>query len=313
MNINTNIEAPANTNHTLQKLVPPAEHFITLIDQPACSMHVMASRPPQPVTIIDAAPISAPSRAFARRVRNGKIARLPKLYRDLVNDLLFKNMSHSKIANALGEHEVYVTERNISNWKTRGGYAEWREEQERQLQLARAQDNLTDYLRKNDAAELPEVGLQVAATQLSQMLLNPEKARELAADPKQYAQVVDMLCRLANQLKVLQCDRDKAVKDSSHSNTLEFSKRRYAEDAEITRKVYSSELGDGPKDPDIPHRNELPDRDPLHYHDYKPRIPTALEIMQGWKQALDNRAEKQLPAIPSGTAPTDSQAQTKTS
>jgi len=116
-------------------------------------------------------------------IRNGKIARLHKLERDMVNRMLHNHVPYSKIVGALEELRIKVTERNVSNWGTRGGYKEWCAEQERQLHLSRLQDNLTDCLRKNDAGQLPEVGLQVAATQLSLMLLQPEAIRYRTNSP----------------------------------------------------------------------------------------------------------------------------------
>src|SRR5439155_6690489 len=91
--------------------------------------------------------ISAPPAAGAplgQRLRNGKISRLPKLERDLVNKLLHNHVPYSKIVWALGERGITVTERNLSNWRTRGGYREWYDEQENQLRLAHLQDHLTD-------------------------------------------------------------------------------------------------------------------------------------------------------------------------
>src|SRR3954470_23490841 len=116
---------------------------------------------------------------------------------------------------------IAVTVRNISNWKTRGGYREWCAEQERQLQLSHMQDNLADYLRKNDATQIPEVGLQVAATQLSSMLLNPAAVQQLAANPQHYSEVVDMLCRLSTQISTLQKDRNESVRKAGYRGTAE--------------------------------------------------------------------------------------------
>src|SRR5947209_15976913 len=164
-------------------------------------------------------------RSASSRIRNGKIARLPKLERDMVNRLLFNNIPYSRIVDALGEHSITVTQRNISNWKTRGGYKEWCAEQERQVQLSLVQDDLTDYLRKNDAGQLSEVGLQVAATQLSLSLLRPETAQQLAAEPQKYAQVVDMLCRLSIQIQSLQKSRDESAKNAARRGTSEHLKR----------------------------------------------------------------------------------------
>src|SRR5258705_5207751 len=98
-------------------------------------------------------------------MRNGKIARLPKLERDMVNQLLHNHIPYSKIVWALGERGITVTERNLSNWRTRGGYQEWCAEQENQLRLAHLPDHLTDYLPQHDAHQPPQGGLHVASTQ----------------------------------------------------------------------------------------------------------------------------------------------------
>ena len=237
---------------------------------------------------------AALGRASKPHCRNGKIARLPKLERDMVNRLLFNNIPYAKIVSALDSLSINVTQRNISNWKTRGGYKEWCAEQERQLQLSLLQDHLTDYLRKNDAAQLPEVGLQVAATQLSSILLQPEAARELAADPKKYSQVVDMLCRLSTQISTLQKDRNEAVKQASIRGTSEHLKRQDEKEVEIVRSTYSSKIGKGPRDPDIPHRNDLPPRDELPFQEPPPEGPTMLEMLQYMQK--NGRSTPGLPA-----------------
>ena len=73
--------------------------------------------------------------ALPRRPRNGKIAHLPKPERDLVNRMLANNLPHSKIVEALDDCGFHATVRNISNWKTRGGYKEWCAAQSHALEL----------------------------------------------------------------------------------------------------------------------------------------------------------------------------------
>jgi len=256
------------------------------------------------LTIIDAPNSSSLACVPRRRIRNGKIARLPKLERDLVNRMLYNNIPYPKIVAALDELEVKATRRNISNWKTRGGYKEWCAEQERQINLSRLQDNLTDYLRKNDAGQLPEVGLQVAATQLSSMLLHPETAQQLAADPKKYSQVIDMLCRLSTHISSLQKDRDQAVKQAAIRGTSEHLKREDEKEVELIRSVYSSNLGKGPRDPDISHRNDLPRRDALPFQEPPPKAPTFLEILKAMR--------KPGPGVPALPAPQPKAAENPT-
>ncbi len=227
---------------------------------------------------------SIQNRASAPHFRNGKIARLPKLDRDMVNRMLFNHVPYSKIVTALSESNINVTERNVSNWKTRGGYKEWCVEQERQIQLSRIQDNLTDYLRKNDATQLPEVGLQVVATQLSSMLMQPDTAAQLAADPKKYASVVNMLCQVSNQINELQKERDETYKKASIRGTLAHYKREEEKTVDQLRSDHSSTLGKGPRPPLIPHRNELPPREELPYQPPSPKAPSMLEFLKMWNK-----------------------------
>src|SRR5687768_15763662 len=56
-----------------------------------------------------------------KRTRHGKIARLPKDLREMVNRLLHNNVPYARIVSALANHDVAVTERNVSNWKIYGG------------------------------------------------------------------------------------------------------------------------------------------------------------------------------------------------
>ena len=211
-----------------------------------------------PVTPHPQLPVVPESKARPR-ARNGKVARLSYLQRDMVNRMLRNNISYARIVDALDEHDIRVTERNVSNWQTRGGYKEWCIEQDRALEIRIQQDNLTDYLRTNDASQLPEVGLQLAATRLSQFLLTPEAEQQFAADQKTYSRTVAMLCRLTSQIDALQKYRDAAAKELGDEHNPERLKREAEDHTESTRHIYSAaklaETNDGY---DIPHRNLLP-------------------------------------------------------
>ena len=244
---------------SIQSSPLPAEHRASCIAELPTSIRPRASRP---------------------HVRNGKIARLPKLERDMVNRMLHNNIAYSQIVEALEELQIQATERNISNWKTRGGYKEWCDEQERQLQLSHLQDHLTDYIRKNNATQLPEAGLQVAATQLSLTLLQPDAARQLAADPQKYSQIVDMLCRLSTHINTLQKDRDRAVAKTAIRGTSEFILREDEKDVEIVRSAYTSKFSNDPNEPEIRHRNDLPKRDELPYPAPSSKPETLLGMIQ---------------------------------
>jgi hypothetical protein len=200
-----------------------------------------------------------PSAAPRKVSRNGKIARLPYQIRDMVNRMLRNNIAHSKIVGALDEHGITVTQRNVSNWKTRGGYREWCAQQDLALETHLAQDNLIGHLRTTDATQLSEVGLQLAATQLSQLFLKQGASEQLAADPDKFATAINALCRLNRQLYRLQKYRDDSARELGYKHNPERIKRETEEDLECTRNVYSSFIPkNAPIDPEVPHRNFIP-------------------------------------------------------
>jgi hypothetical protein len=174
----------------------------------------------------------------------------------MVNRMLQNNLPYPRIVAALDEIGISVTARNVSNWKTRGGYKEWTIEQDQALELHRLQDNLTDYLRKTDASELPEVGMQVAATRFSEFLLKPEAMQLLASEPEKFSRMVASLCRLSTHIQILQKERDHT--SSVLGQNPHRMKHEETIDLENVRKVFSSKVGKGPRDPDIPHRNYMP-------------------------------------------------------
>lgn len=194
------------------------------------------------------------------KTRNGKIARLPYLQRDMVNRMLRDTVPYSAILEALRcEYGITVTERNISNWKTRGGYREWCQDQERALEVRLLQDNLTEFLRKNEASQLPEVGLQLASTHLSNFFLTPGAQQQLAADPEKYARTAAILCRLTGQIHALQKYRDESARQLDPKLNPERIKRDELEDVELTRSIYSAaKPPERARDPIVPRRNYLP-------------------------------------------------------
>jgi hypothetical protein len=245
--------------------------------------------------------ISAPPTAGAplgQRMRNGKIARLPKLERDMVNKLLHNHVPYSKIVWALAERNITVTERNVSNWRTRGGYKEWCAEQQNQLRLAHLQDHLTDYLRKHDAQQLPEVGLQVASTQLTSLLMNPQTAAPFLADPNKFARIVDALDKCSVRLNELQKDRYDNVRRASTRGTVPYLRHEEGKDVASIREIASAEkLAASAYEHNVPNRNDLPAREVLPY---RPPGPTFGDLLA--PQLRQRSKPKQLADSPSTVA-----------
>jgi len=62
---------------------------------------------------------------------------------------------------------------------------------------------------------------------------------------------------------------------------------------ERIRLVYSSKIGKGPKDPDVPHRNDFRRRDELPFQEPAPKGPTMLEILKAM-----HKAQPSVPGVP---------------
>ena len=202
MNITTTLDLPATDTNAMPNLAGDSaapEHSNALIVPPSSAAQAPA--------VIDAQPTTA--LALRRKIRrNGRVACLPRLQRAMVNRMLWNAVPFKNIVAALDETGYTVTERNISNWAT-GGYLEWGFEQEHVLQNRLDQDYLLDFLRRDDAPELPEVGLQAAATRLSQVLLQKlARADDPEAHLDNYSRLVDLLCRLNREIAATQKLRD---------------------------------------------------------------------------------------------------------
>jgi hypothetical protein len=190
-------------------LVSDPPEIATCSLQPATNCSIVAApvSSSEAAAIINTKPLPPPAK-LRKAQRNGHVARLPKLQRDMVNHMLWNAVPYRNIVIALRESGFTVSDRNISNWAT-GGYLEWRLEQEHLLQCRLDQDHLIDFVRRDDAHELPEAGLQAAATRLSQVLLQKLSAGD---DPEaqidNYSKLVDLLCRLNREISASQKHRD---------------------------------------------------------------------------------------------------------
>jgi hypothetical protein len=213
-----NMKTKNQTN--VQTINPTVEQSNPLPDAPPMQQSTTPEPEPlnlQPVTaiaMIQARPIANPSLPAPaptqrrKHRRHGRVACLPRVQRDMVNRMLWNGIPYKNIVAALDEAGFAVSEKNISNWAT-GGHLEWRLEQEAVIDNRLNQEHLLSFLRRDDAPDLPEVGLQAAATRLSQILLTKlDRADDPEANLDSYTRMVDLLCRLNRELGATQRTRD---------------------------------------------------------------------------------------------------------
>jgi hypothetical protein len=232
------------------------------------------------VAMLDAKPLPPPAHPRKLR-RHGRIASLPKLERDMVNRMLWNNIPYKNIVAALDNAGFSVNERNVSNWAT-GGYLEWRLEQEAVLQNRLDQDHLLDFLRRDDAPEISEVGLQAAATRLSQLFLQKlANAQDPEADLDNYTKLVNLLCRLNREIAATQKLRD----DSRQTLGPEHNPARVKEVEQLNAIENERDYSNPPEEFEL----AKPAVPPL-----LPRIPTAASLAE---EAREARMDAQLEAL----------------
>jgi hypothetical protein len=175
----------------------------------------------------------------------------------MVNRMLWNGVPYKSIVDALHVAGFSATERNISNWAT-GGFLDWRAQQEIILQNRLDQDFLIDRLRRHDATELPEVGLQAAATLLCRLLLDKIAAANALEDNlPRLSQIVDLLSRLTREIHILQKQRDDAHRalgkahDPARIRNMEETEAIEHEHA-FTNPIPSSRRLEAPEPPVLP-------------------------------------------------------------
>ena len=263
----------------------------------------------QAAALIDAKPVPLNSQlpqAPRKHRRNGRIACLPRIQRDMVNRMLWNNVPYKNIVSALSEDDFVVTEKNLSNWAI-GGYVDWRLQQEQVLQNRLDQDHLADFLRRNDAQELPEVGLQAAATRLSQVMLQKlNQGANIEADLPCYSKMVDLLCRLNRELTSGQKQRD----DSQRTLGRAHDPIRIKEVEEMSAMDHERHYSNPPADsgltkpPEPPVLPPLPTSEFLAQRDREEREENRAQNMQRTLQTLKAFSSKPKTA-PEGSSPSD--------
>jgi hypothetical protein len=131
--------------------------------------------------------------------RTSKISRLPKEFRDVINLMLQDGAAYLKIQQWLALKGHVITEKNISDWY-KGGYEDWLKEQSRLADMKARREFAMDVVRENEGSKIHEAGLQIAATQIYELLsdFDVESLKEkLAGDPANFSKIVNALTKLS--------------------------------------------------------------------------------------------------------------------
>ncbi len=121
--------------------------------------------------------------------RTGKIARLPKATRDVVNAMIRDGRTYAAIIAEIPD--AGLNEQNLTNWKE-GGYQDWLKEQERLDDMRAKREFAVDIVRQGDGAMMAKAAQELAASQVYEALseFNAESLKTLLREkPENFAQL----------------------------------------------------------------------------------------------------------------------------
>ena len=136
------------------------------------------------------------------RRRTGKIARLPREHRELINLMLRDGTPYPKIIQKLAERGHKLDKYNISRWYT-GGYEDWVQDQAWLEEMRVRLDFAKEVVNQPNASLIEEASLRIAVTQMYNLLLafDPLSLRtQLATQPTAYSRILGALCKLTSSL-----------------------------------------------------------------------------------------------------------------
>jgi hypothetical protein len=158
----------------------------------------------------------APPTSNANHRRNGKVARLPKELRELVNVMLADGAPYPLIIQKLADQGHTLKPDNLSRWHA-GGYQDWLKEQS-WLEAMRARlDFAADIVQHPNGDLIEAASLRIAIIQMYRLLAGFDPVvlePKISQQPSAYVRILTVLCKLT----------DGAVKLERHRQ----NKARYA-------------------------------------------------------------------------------------
>jgi len=153
---------------------------------------------PLPQSPPDPEPDESSEPSYTSR-RNGTVARLPKVVRDQISEMLLDGLTYAQIIDKIGEPGKHLVEDHIRSWK-KGGYQDWLLDLDRKEALRATREAALDLVNEKAGTTVQHASRAIAAAQLYELLLsfNPATfATALASKPELYFRLINCLSRLS--------------------------------------------------------------------------------------------------------------------
>ena len=133
--------------------------------------------------------------------RKGKVARLTKELRDVVNLMLLDGTTYAQIVLELEKRgQAGFNAQNITNWHA-GGYVDWLKQHERLEQMRLQRDAAIDLVKDNQGSSVTEAALHLAAAQAYEVLADFDLSAfkdALVDEPGIYPKLINGLSKISN-------------------------------------------------------------------------------------------------------------------
>jgi hypothetical protein len=137
---------------------------------------------------------------FMNRRPSSTIFCLPPDLRHQVNVMLRDGARYAEIIRKMAEAGQTLTKKMLVCWR-RDGHPAWLKEQQRLEEMQLKREFALQMVRENSGTAVQEAGLQLAAVQIYELLmdLNPKSLKKkLTGDPANYMRLVTVLTRLSD-------------------------------------------------------------------------------------------------------------------
>jgi hypothetical protein len=135
------------------------------------------------------------------RAKSGKIARAPKVLRDVVNGMLQDNKPQSEIIAFLEHNGIRgVRPQNVSNWRA-NGFQKWLKQNERLQEMKDRREFALQMVKDNEDSNVSEAAMQLAASTIYEALddLDTGAIKTLIREqPENFPKLVNSLAKVSD-------------------------------------------------------------------------------------------------------------------
>src|ERR1051326_2081093 len=159
---------------------------------------------------------------------NGFVARLPKVMRDQLNQMMLDGVSYPQIIKRLGEPASHLKPDHLYQWKKRG-HKDWLVQQDWLAERRARRESAADLIQDCDATQVNQSALHLGTLYIFDALRDLRAGSlddKLGGDSAAFARRLNALCRASRESLLLQKYREACAKARAALQALRDPKRK---------------------------------------------------------------------------------------